>query len=286
MDPAVDISVFNRILDLSGAGMAALLGGILARAMRLDPVGFTTIAIVSGLGGGVVRDTLMQKGTPVAFTDSAFLIAAVIGAALAFFLPIGGRLWDRIYPWLDALVLGCWAAAGADRALSYGFDWLPALLLGAVTGVGGGVIRDVLLRRMPGVFRGGTLYGTSALASAGTMIALSSMGLPNIALGAATVVGAGLTLLARERGWSLPTAEKTVSKIPGSIGRATADRMGELIEAEAADMERELGDPPRGLDDADAEDRRRDGEDERARIEEGDRRREGRDGAEPAERPA
>lgn len=259
IDPAVDISLFSRILDLAGAGMAALLGGILARALRLDPVGVATIAIISGLGGGIVRDTLMQKGTPVAFTDSAFVIAAIVGAALAFLLPIGGRSWDRIYPWIDALVLGCWSAAGADRALAHGFDWLPALLLGATTGVGGGVVRDVLLRRMPGLFRGGTLYATSALAASGTMIGLSALDLNEIALAVSTAVGAALTLLARERGWSLPTSEGAVSKIPGSIGRATAAKMEELVEHDAAALEEHL-------DDADAEDRRPDRADEARRT--------------------
>lgn len=213
----VDISIFSQILDLSGVFLAALLGGILARADKLDPVGFIVVAIASGLGGGLIRDTLIQKGTPVTLTDSIYIVLAIIGAVLAYLLPIRGKLWDRVYPWLDALLLGVWTAAGADRALAYGMDWMPATLLGLITGIGGGVIRDVLLQRVPGVFRSGTLYASSALLASGTLVLLNRIGLHNIALAASVIVGTGLTLLARERGWQLPNSEEAEEMLPDHI---------------------------------------------------------------------
>jgi uncharacterized membrane protein YeiH len=112
-----------------------------------------------------------------------------------------------VWPVLDALALGTWAAAGAQKTLAVGLGWLPAILLGTITAVGGGAVRDVVLRRVPGVLGGNTLYATCAIAGAGVLVLLTGHGHPTAGLVAATVVGAGLCLLARWRGWILPGAD-------------------------------------------------------------------------------
>lgn len=193
-----------RGLDLAGVFANALLGGSVARRLRFDPVGFAALAIASGLGGGVIRDTLLQRGTPVALTDSAYLLTALAGAAVAFAVRFEGRVWDRAFPFVDALALGCWAAAGAQKALLVGLWWLPAILLGTVTAVGGGVVRDLCVGRVPTVFGGNTLYATCALLASAVMVGMRTVGLPGPGSIAATVVGAGLCLLARWRRWILP----------------------------------------------------------------------------------
>ena len=104
-----------RVVDLTGVFANALLGGAVARRHGFDPVGFAALAIVSGLGGGLIRDTLLQRGTPVALTNYAYLTTALIGAAVAFAVRFEGRLWERLFPFVDALALGCWAAAGAQK---------------------------------------------------------------------------------------------------------------------------------------------------------------------------
>ena len=196
-----------RVIDLTGVFANAVLGGVLARAERLDPVGFGALAILSGLGGGLIRDTLLQHGTPVALTDYAYILTALAGAAIAFVVDVEGRLWDRGFPGMDALALGCWASAGASKTLGVGLVWLPAILLGAITAVGGGAVRDVVLRRIPAIFGGNTLYATSALVASAVMVATYDAGRPSVGLVVSTVVGAGLTLLARWRGWHLPEAD-------------------------------------------------------------------------------
>jgi uncharacterized membrane protein YeiH len=193
-----------RVLDLTGVFANAVLGGVIARAERFDPIGFATLAMLSGLGGGLIRDTLLQHGTPIALTDYAYPLTALAGALLAFLLRVEGRLWDRVFVLVDAIALGCWAAAGAQKTLGVGLGWLPALLLGTITAVGGGFVRDVVLHRVPGIFGGNTLYATCALAASGTMIALDRAGHVSTGLVTATVVGAVLCLLARWRGWRLP----------------------------------------------------------------------------------
>jgi uncharacterized membrane protein YeiH len=195
-----------RFVDLVGVLANALLGGVVARAARLDPVGFAVLAIVSGLGGGLIRDTLLQRGTPVALTDSAYVLTALAGATVAFLLPVERRLWAKVFPYVDALALGAWAAAGAQKTLGLGLGWLPALLLGTITAVGGGLVRDVLLNRVPSIFGGNTLYATSALLASGVMVLLHQAGHDTAGLVVTTLVGAGLTLAARWRGWQLPDA--------------------------------------------------------------------------------
>ena len=195
-----------RFIDLTGVFANAVLGGVMARAERLDPVGFAVLAILSGLGGGLIRDTLLQQGTPVALVDPSYILTALAGAALAFVLHVEGRAWDRVFPFVDALAIGCWAAVGAQKTLAAGLGWLPAVLLGTITAVGGGMVRDVVLRRIPSIFGGNTLYATSALVASGVMVLFYRLGHSTVGLVAATLTGAGLTLLARWRGWQLPEA--------------------------------------------------------------------------------
>ena len=195
-----------RVIDLTGVLANAVVGGAMARAERLDPVGFGVLAILSGLGGGLLRDTLLQTGTPAALVDPSYVLTALAGAAIAFLVHVEGRWWDRLFPFLDAVALGCWAAVGTQKALAGGLGWLPAILLGSITAVGGGMIRDVVLRRIPSIFGGNTLYATSATLASGVMVALERTGHPTVGLVVATLTGAALTLLARWRGWQLPEA--------------------------------------------------------------------------------
>jgi uncharacterized membrane protein YeiH len=196
-----------RVLDLTGVFANAVLGGVIARRERLDPVGFATLAVLSGLGGGMLRDVLLQHGPPVALTDYAYLLTAFSGAAASYLARVEGPTWDRVWPVVDAIALGCWASAGATKTLAAGLGWLPAILLGAVTAVGGGAVRDIVLRRVPGVLGGNTLYATAALAGAGALVLLQRTGHPTAASIGGLLVGAGLCLLARWRGWILPSAD-------------------------------------------------------------------------------
>lgn len=197
------LSELSHAVDLAGVFANAVLGGVVARQLRMDPVGFVGLAIVSGLGGGVVRDTLLQHGPPVALTDSRYVGTALAGALLAFVAPLRGRPWAVAYPVIDALALGTWAAVGAQKTLAVGLGWLPALLLGTITAVGGGVLRDLTVGRIPQIFGGNTLYATCAVAASGVEVAFSSRGAPAQGTLFATAVGAGLCMLARWRGWQL-----------------------------------------------------------------------------------
>jgi uncharacterized membrane protein YeiH len=201
------VSEVFRGVDLTGVFANAVLGGVIARRQRFDLVGFATLAILSGLGGGIIRDTLLQRGTPVAFTDYAYVLTALVAAALTFMARVQGRLWDRAWPLIDALALGTWAATGAQKTLLVGLGWLPAVLLGTITAVGGGAMRDIVLRRVPTVLGGNTLYATCAVLASAVMVVLSRAGHPTVGLATATLTGAALCLLARWRSWMLPEGD-------------------------------------------------------------------------------
>ncbi len=194
-----------RLVDLAGVLANAILGGIAARAARLDLVGFVILAILSGLGGGMIRDTLLQQGPPVALTDPYYLGVAIVGAIIAFFIKFRGRIPRLVLLLLDVLAVGCWAAVGAQKALAAELGWLPAILLGMLTAIGGGMVRDVFLMKVPTVFGGNTLYATSAFVASVEMVVLTEVGQPEIGTVVAILSAASLTLLAKRFGWILPS---------------------------------------------------------------------------------
>ncbi|MFB7556112.1 trimeric intracellular cation channel family protein [Streptomyces brevispora] len=198
------IDVASRYLDLAGVFSCALLGGAVARSVGLDLFGFLAVGIISGLGGGVIRDVLLQHGTPVALTDYAYLVTAVAGSVVVFLIKISEESWNRLFTALDAAVIGFWAVAGANKTLAVGLGWLPAVLLGTVTAVGGGALRDVILGRVPAVFGRNGLYATVAIAVAGVMVTCSYLGVPQVGIGLGIAVALAFRLTAVHYDWNLP----------------------------------------------------------------------------------
>jgi len=196
-------SVFSAV-DLLGVLTNGILGGVVARQLRMDLVGFTVLAIVSGLGGGMLRDTLLQQGFPVALTNPAYLTSALAGAVIAYLMIFGHRWTMRALFVADCLSVGCWAATGTVKALGAGLAWPPAILLGVVTAVGGGMIRDIAVGRLPAIFGGNTLYATSALLSSGLMALLAGLGHETAGMAGAIVLSAVVSVAARRFGWRLP----------------------------------------------------------------------------------
>lgn len=197
-------------VDLAGVLTNAILGGVVARSARLDLMGFAIVAIISGLGGGLLRDTLLQAGMPVALTDPRFLGTALVGALMSYLIPISGRRWHYPLLVIDALAVGTWAVAGTAKALGVGVGVLPAVLVGVVTAVGGGALRDVMLQRRPAILGGNTLYGTAALLASLVMVIGGSLGFTTVTMVLGTVVGAALVLVARWRHWHLPVAPRGI----------------------------------------------------------------------------
>ena len=196
-------AVFD-VVDLLGVITNGILGGVVARHLKMDLVGFTILAIISGLGGGMLRDTLLQQGFPVALTNPAYLTTALVGALIAYLLPLEQRWTQRGLFFADTLSIGCWAATGTTKALAAGLGWMPSILLGVVTAVGGGMIRDIAVGRVPAIFGGNTLYATSALIASAEMFVLARLDQHTIGMAGAIVLSAVISLSARRFGWRLP----------------------------------------------------------------------------------
>ena len=195
---------FLRVLDLMGVFVMGVAAGALASRLNFDVVGFAVIGIVAGLGGGLVRDLILDYGTPAAFDGPWYLTCALAGAAFSFFIHAEGAWWRRLVTVLDITAMGLWAATGTAKSLGYGLDVLPAILLGVTSAVGGGVIRDVLVGRIPQIFGGGPLYATGALVTAVLTWLVLALGLPSPMVLVAVAVGALLAGVAAWRRWSLP----------------------------------------------------------------------------------
>jgi uncharacterized membrane protein YeiH len=181
-------------LDLAGTFAFALNGALTAiRVARLDVVGVLTLGMVTALGGGVIRDVFLDALPPATFSDWRYLAVAATGSLVAF---LYGRRLDR---WmlpilvLDAAGLSLFAVSGALKTMRFGGGPLQAVILGAITAVGGGTIRDMLIGRVPVVLRN-ELYAIPALAGALVLVFADRLGAVD---GPAAIGGAVLCFLIR-----------------------------------------------------------------------------------------
>lgn len=174
-------------LDLTGTFAFGLNGALTAvRAARLDVVGVVVLGMITALGGGFIRDVLIDSLPPATLLDWRYYTLAAGGGLIAFALSRHLRRLEPAIDVLDAVGLSTFAVIGASKALDAGLGVAPAILLGVVTAVGGGTIRDTLVRRIPTVLRTG-LYAVPALVGAAITVATVETGLYGLpaALGAA-----------------------------------------------------------------------------------------------------
>jgi uncharacterized membrane protein YeiH len=169
------------VLDLTGTFAFALNGAMTAlRAARLDLVGVVTLGMITAVGGGIIRDLLIGAVPPASFDDGRYLAVAAGGGLLAFAL---GQRLDRLagpINVLDAVGLSLFAVTGASKALDFGVGPGQAVILGAVTAVGGGTLRDVLVAQVPTVLRSG-LYAVPALIAAAITVVTTLTGVYGVA---------------------------------------------------------------------------------------------------------
>ena len=174
-------SVVVLVLDLAGTLVFALNGALTAiRSVRVDIVGVVTLGMITAMGGGIVRDVLIGRLPPATFSDWRYLAVAGVGALIAFAL---GRRLDRISLSInvfDALGLSFFAVTGATKALEAGLGPIQAVILGAITAVGGGTLRDVLIGQVPSVLSSG-LYAIPAVVGAAITVVAVRLGVDGLA---------------------------------------------------------------------------------------------------------
>jgi len=193
-------------LDLFGTFAFALGGAMVGVRHRLDVFGVLVLSFAAGNAGGITRDVLIGAVPPAALSDSRYIAVSLLAGLTAF---LGNRLVRQLRdPVLvvDAGGLAVFAVSGALKALAFGLDPLSAVLLGTLTGIGGGMLRDVLVAETPTVLHA-ELYAVAAIAGAAIVVGGHVLGLPSIP---AAVIGGGvcfgLRVVALRRGWALPIA--------------------------------------------------------------------------------
>jgi uncharacterized membrane protein YeiH len=178
--------------------MAAIAG-------NLDLLGLMVLAFATALGGGIIRDLLIGAVPPGSIRDWRYPVVAFLGAAVVFcFYSFVSQLSPWVIIVFDAAGLGLFAVAGAGKALDFGINPFIAVLMGGVTGVGGGTIRDLLLARVPNVLRS-DVYATAALAGATVLVVGLKLKInPKLMTVLGAVVCFALRVVAVWRHWNLP----------------------------------------------------------------------------------
>lgn len=192
-------------LDLTGTFVFALSGGLAAARARLDPFGFVVVGIVTGLGGGTLRNLLLDLHPVTWIADPTYLVVCLFAAGITF---VWARLLESRMLWLriaDAFGLGLFAVAGTQLALSADMHPGIAVAMGVTTGVAGGMIRDVLCNEVPLVLQR-DVYALAALAGSALYVMLDALAVPVAwSAAAAFVACTGLRLAAIRWALSLPT---------------------------------------------------------------------------------
>jgi uncharacterized membrane protein YeiH len=192
-------------LDLVGVFVFALSGGLAAVRARLDLFGVAVVASVTALGGGVLRDTLLAENPPYSLRHWPYLVVPVVASAVVFrWHPQVSRA-RKLVLMLDGAGLGLFTVTATQKSLEAGLGWAGATMVGVITGIGGGVLRDVLLRQIPVVLQR-EIYAVAALIGAGLVClgrSISQLHAPWL-IGTALVVFA-VRMLALRRHWSAPT---------------------------------------------------------------------------------
>ncbi|WP_119717967.1 trimeric intracellular cation channel family protein [Cognatilysobacter tabacisoli] len=199
-------AAFVILLDFIGTFAFAISGALVAVRHRLDLFGVLVLSFAAATAGGIVRDVLLGATPPVALVDWRYFGVSVMAGFLTFYRHAQVERMRNPVQLSDAVGLGLFAVLGADKALAAGLGPVAAVMLGVLSGVGGGIARDVLVAQVPSVLRR-ELYAIAALAGAVVVVVGDALALP-----AAPVAVAGAALcfalrwLAIRRGWRLPVA--------------------------------------------------------------------------------
>jgi uncharacterized membrane protein YeiH len=208
MPKHIEIASLLLTLDLAGTAVFAVSGAAVGVKHRLDIFGVCVLAFVAGNAGGMLRDVLIGAVPPAALLGWQYVTISLLAGVLTFvWHPRLERLHTPILIF-DAAGLGLFCVSGTQKALAFGLNPLIAALLGMLTGIGGGMLRDVLVREIPTVLRK-DLYALAALAGASAVVAGPQLHLsPAVAAIGGAAVCFAVRLVAIRRGLDLPTPER------------------------------------------------------------------------------
>jgi len=207
--PVSEHVLVNTLLmafDLGGTFVFALSGATAGVKHRLDLFGVLVLSFAAGNSGGIARDVMIGAAPPVAISDWRYIAVSILAGLITFhWYRIINRLSSPVLVF-DAAGLALFAVSGASKALAFDVGPLGAMLLGMLTGIGGGIVRDVLAREIPTVLRT-ELYAVAALIGAAVVVIGRMLHVPSFATAlAGAVLCFGLRFMAMRRGWQLPIA--------------------------------------------------------------------------------
>ena len=196
-------------LEMFAVVAASISGVLVAREHKLDLVGAVALAVVCGLGGGLLRDMTLQVGNVYILNQPMALPLSIATAAIIYIFPAIVDKPDKLIPLLDIISVGIYAATGADKALVYGFAPAVCIMMGFFTAVGGGMLRDGFMGVVPGIFQRTNFYAIAAIAGSASYVALVMNGvMSNVAaLVVCVVVTMGLRWLSLRFDIKSPTEE-------------------------------------------------------------------------------
>jgi uncharacterized membrane protein YeiH len=202
-----DVVVLPVYLDLTAVFLGGLAGSLRGVSRTFSITGVIALAIAAGLGGGILRDVLLQNGPPVALTNPRYLPTCLAGAAIGFFFGSFVNRFGKLIVVMDAIWLGLYAVVGADKALLLGFSVFSAILVGAIASTGGSVLMDVLSGEQPELVRPGPIGHFGALIGSVLYVVLAGVldmaGM--LAMVITVVVVFGIRVAALQYGIQVPT---------------------------------------------------------------------------------
>ena len=204
-DASSALAIIPAWVDVSAVALGSVLGSLAAARARYDINGALVVGVATGLGGGMIRDALLNTGLPLALTSPWLLPTAVVAALVTFLFSrqlhlVHGRV-GRIVVVLDAVFLAEYTIVGVERGFAAGLPFVSVVFVGIVTGVGGGILRDLLLHRSPVVLNPGTLEAAASLLGAIAQTAAAFLIGQAWALLVGFVVIVGLRLCSVFLGW-------------------------------------------------------------------------------------
>lgn len=258
MEISENVGNLYFVLEYTGVALAALVGGTVAKRMQFDVVGFAFVALISSLAGGLIRDAILNDGPAAALSNPGYLITATVAAAVAFLVPLRGKAWENFRFYADLITIGVWAVGGTLRGLEAGLSWVPCILLAVITSIGGTLIRDVVLRRIPGLFTSQKMYVFPAIVASAMMLVMNHFELVWQGMLASAIAAPLLSVAIYWGSRRLPTREKERSEKPlevklgdalgvdasgddsGEVAEAIAEALGDASDAEIVDTLRQL----------------------------------------------
>jgi uncharacterized membrane protein YeiH len=203
----VSTATLLLVLDIVGIAVFAVSGALAAVDKKLDIFGVIFLAVATALGGGFIRDALLGATPAAALTDWRYLATPALAGLIVFYVHPSVARWSRLFLLVDAAGLGLFAVAGTRKAIDFGVGPLGSSAIGILTAIGGGIIRDILVREIPHVLHR-EIYATAALLATVVVVVGDRLSLNDVAVAVGAIcVAFSLRVVSRWKNWAAPTAK-------------------------------------------------------------------------------